>query len=79
MNKQTLNYSKCKYIIVSKKDIDTSLFTLKINNLSIIERVHCIQYLGVLLDDKLSRKYHIQKLNKKKHTKICGLIFKLRH
>ena len=64
MNKLTLNYSKCKYIIVSKKDIDTSLFTLKINNLS-IERADCIQYLEVLLDDKLSWKYHIQKLHKK--------------
>ena len=52
INKLTLNYSKCKYMIISKKDIDTSLFTLKINNLS-FERVDCIQCLGVLLDDKL--------------------------
>ena len=40
-------------MIVSKKDIDTSLFTLKINNLS-IEPANCIQYLGILLDDKQS-------------------------
>ena len=63
-------------MIVSKRNIDTSLFTLKINNLS-IERSDCIQYLGVLLDDKLSWKYHIQKLHKKL-SKICWLIFKLR-
>ena len=38
-------------MIRSKKDIDTLLFTLKINNLS-IERADCIQYHRVLLDDK---------------------------
>ena len=53
MNKLTLNYSKCKYMVISKTDIDTSLFTLKINNLS-IKRADCIQCLRVLLDDKLS-------------------------
>ena len=58
MNKLTLNYLKCKYMIVSKKDIDTSLFTLEKNNLS-IERADCIQYLRVLPDAKLSWKYHI--------------------
>ena len=41
MKKLTLNYSICKYKIISKKDIDTSLLTLKINNLS-IEREDCI-------------------------------------
>ena len=39
------------YMIVSKKDIDTSQFILKLNILS-IERANCIQYFGVLLDDK---------------------------
>ena len=63
--------------IISKIDIDTSLFTSKINNSS-NERVDCIQYLGALLDDKLSWKYHIQKLHKKL-SKICELIFKLRN
>ena len=60
-----------------QKNIDTSLFILKINNLS-IERADYIQYLGVLLDDKLSWKYHLQKLHKKL-SNICGLIFKQRH
>ena len=47
MKKLTLNYSE------SKKDIDTSLFTLKRNNL-IFESTNCIGYLGVQLDNKLS-------------------------
>ena len=73
MNKLTLNYSKCKYMVISKKGIDASLFALKMNNLS-VERADRIQYLGILLDDKLSWKYHIQKIHKKL-SKICGLIF----
>ena len=62
-------------MIKRKRDIDTSLFTLKMNNLS-IERVDCIQYLGVLLDDKLSWKYCTII---KRISKICGLSFKLHH
>ena len=60
-------------MIVSQKDIKTLLFTLKINNLS-IERAACIQYLGVLLDEKLCCKCRIQKLTKKL-SKICELNF----
>ena len=51
-------------MIISKRDINTLLFTLKKNNLS-IERADFIQYLGILLDDKLSWKYYIQNLYKK--------------
>ena len=77
MNKLTLNYSKGKYMIISKRCIDTSLFISKINNL-LIERADCIQYLQIQLEDKLFWKYHIQKLHKKL-LKICGLISKHRH
>ena len=75
INKQTSNYSKCNYMIISKRDIDTSLFTSKINNLN-IEHADCSQYLAVLLDDKLSWKYHL-KLRKKAFENMW-LIFNLR-
>ena len=39
--------------------------------------VFIIQYLEILLDDKLSWKYHKQKLHEKL-SKLCGLFFKLR-
>ena len=77
MNKLTLNYKKCKYMIISSKQLDISEFILTVNNQN-MERSDSIQYLGVLIDDKLSWKSHVQKLNKKL-SKICGLIFKLRH
>ena len=77
MNKLTLNYDKCKYMIVSRKPIDSSSFDLTINNVK-IKRTESIRYLGVQLDEKLFWKFHVENL-KKKLSKTCGLIFKLRH
>ena len=76
-NKLTLNYSKCCFIIISRKPLDASKFNLSMNNVN-IKRSDCIKYLRVLLDEQLSWKNHVQKLNKNL-SKICGLIFKLRH
>ena len=77
MNKLTLNYDKCKYMIVSRKPTDSSSFDLTINNVK-IKRTESIRYLGVQLDEKVSGKFHVENL-KKKLSKTCGLIFKLRH
>ena len=76
-NKLTLNYSKCCFMIISRKPLDASKFSLSMNKVN-IKRSDCIKYLGVLLDEQLSWKNHVQKLNKNL-SKICGLIFKLRH
>ena len=77
MNKLTLNYDKCKYMIVSRKPTDSSSFDLTINNVK-IKRTESIRYLGVELGEKLSWKFHVENL-KKKLSQTCGLIFKLRH
>ena len=53
MNKLTLNYDKCKYMIVCGKLIDLSSFDLTINNVK-IKRSESIRYFGVRLDEKLS-------------------------
>ena len=76
-NKLTLNYSKCCFMTISRKCLNASKFSLYMNNLN-IKRSDCIKYLGVFLDEHLSWKNQVQKLNKKL-SKICGLIFKLRH
>ena len=52
MNKLTLNYDKCKYMIVCGKPIDSSSFALTINNVK-IKRKESIRYLGEQLDEKL--------------------------
>ena len=77
MNKLTLNNDKCKYMIVGRKPTDSSSFDLTINNVK-IKLTESIRYLGVQLDEKLSWKFHEENL-KKKLSKTCGLIFKLRH
>ena len=76
-NKLTLNYSKCCFMIISRKCLNASKFSLYMNNLN-IKRSDCIKYLGVFLDEHLSWKNQVQKQNNKL-SKICGLIFKLRH
>ena len=76
-NKLTLNYSKCCYMIISRKPLNISEFSLTMNNLN-IKRSDCVKYLGVLLDENLTWKNQVQKLNKSL-SKICGLIFKIRH
>ena len=65
-------------MIISRKPLNTSAeFSLTMNNLN-IKRSDCVKYLGVLLDEHLSWKNQIQKLNKSL-SKTCRLIFKLRH
>ena len=76
-NKLTLNYSKCCYMIISRKPLNISEFSLTMNNLN-IKRSDGVKYLGVLLDENLTWKNQVQKLNKSL-SKICGLIFKIRH
>ena len=64
-------------MIISRKPFNTSEFSLTLNNLN-IKRSDCVRYLGVLLDEQLSWKNQVSKLNKNL-SQICGLIFKLRN
>ena len=76
-NKLTLNYSKWCFMIINRKPLNISEFSLTMNNLN-IKRSDCVKYLGVLLDENLTWKNQVQKLNESL-SKICGLIFKIRH
>ena len=65
-------------MIVSRKPLNISEFSLTLNNLN-IKRSDCVKYLRVLLDERFLRwKNQVKKLNKSL-SKIWGLIFKLRH
>ena len=77
MNKLTLNYDMCKCMIVCGKPIDSLSLDLTVNNVK-IKRTESVRYLGVQLDENLSWKSHVENL-KKKLSKLCGVIFKLRH
>ena len=76
-NKLTLNYKKSCYMLISKKPLNDSNFSVLINQ-NLIEKSECEEYLGVYLDNKLSRKTHINKICKKV-SKVCGMIYKLRY
>ena len=76
-NKLTLNYSKCCFMIISRKPLDTSEFSLTTNSLN-IKRSDCVKFIDVLFNEHLSWKNQEQKLNKSL-SKMCGLTFKLRH
>ena len=78
-----INVKKCCYMYFSplkrpNKDTDSDLdsFTLSINS-RLINQVHETKFLGVIIDDKLSWKPHVQSLNRKLRS-ACGRIYRIK-
>ena len=69
-NKLTLNVTKTKYMIFSNRKSPNTDFQIKIDN-HCLERCTSYKYLGVLLDDKLNWKAHVDYIPGK-ITKVCG-------
>ena len=78
-NKLSLNIKKTNYIVftTAQSQINAENLTLKINNQE-IERVRSTKFLGVIIDDHLNFKCHIDHLMLKL-SKYLGLFYKLRH
>ena len=74
-NKLSINYSKTKYMLFHRRR-NENLFSLYINN-NKIEKVDCIEYLGVKSDDRLSWREHITHIESKLSS-ACGAIYRLR-
>ena len=76
-NRLTLNISKSKFMLITKKKVNVSNFSIKINE---TELVNCdsYKYLGVYFDKDLNWKTHINYVSKKV-SKSCGLLSKLRY
>ena len=74
-NKLSINYSKTKYMILQRNN-NPSPFSLFINN-NKIDRVDCIDYLGIKIDEKLTWKQHIKHIEGKLSS-ACGAIYRLR-
>ena len=78
-NKLTLNLTKTKFMIFSKKRVKKTLekrFKVNINQYG-IKQVSEFTYLGVILDNKLNWHSHIQYMCTKL-AKAAGIIYKLR-
>ena len=52
-NKLTFKHEKSCYMLISKKPLNDSNFSVLINQ-NLIEQSECVKYLGVYLDNKLS-------------------------
>ena len=73
-NHLTLNSTKCKYMVISRKRNPSSPQTLTLGG-SDLERVECFKYLGLLLSANLSFSEHIQSMCMKAR-KILGLLYR---
>ena len=78
VNKLSLNSDKTNFIIF-KSPQHSSLGTanIKIGNQP-VKQSRYVKFLGVLLDENLSWKYHLSELSKKL-ARTCGMFFKIRH
>ena len=78
-NKLTLNYSKTKYLLIKpKSNLPNSCdFNTSLNGIS-IEKCCKVKYLGLILDETLNWKTHVQHVQKKLLCAV-GIIAKLRH
>ena len=77
-NKLTLNIVKSKYMILSRKaNLNEHDFVLKLNGAK-LKRCSHYKYLGVIIDENLSWKSHIQHLCEK-IGKTCSVLAKIRH
>ena len=75
-NRLTLNTKKTYYMIFSQRRVPTD--TRVTIGSKVIDRQSSGKFLGVILDDKLTFRNHIEHVTKKV-SKLCGLFFKLKH
>ena len=76
-NKLTLNISKSKFMIFSNQRKNRRDIKVKFNNKN-LEQCCTYKYLGIVIDDKLDWRAHIEYICKKV-SKGCGALAKLRH
>ena len=77
-NKLSLNIDKTNYIIFHSPSVNIpSDAVIKIGKKH-IKRVKFVKFLGLLLDEHLSWKYHLSELSKKL-ARTCGMFFKIRN
>ena len=78
INKLSLNIDKTNFIIFkSPQHSSSEIINIKIGNLP-VKKTCYVKFLGVLLDENLSWKYHLTELSKKL-ARTCGMFFKVRH
>ena len=78
VNKLLLNIDKTNFIILkSPQHFSPETVSIKIGKFPIKPTCY-VKFLGVLLDENLSWKYHLTELSKKL-ARTCGMFFQVRH
>ena len=77
-NKLSLNIDKTNYIIFHSKSKKLPSEPLIKIGKKHIKRVKFVKFLGLLLDENLDWKYHLNELSKKL-ARTCGIFFKIRY
>lgn len=75
VNKLSLNTQKTKYIVFTKPRSSITIEAPLLLNNDVITRLHHVNFLGVLIDDKLTWNVHISHISKK-ISKGIGIICK---
>ena len=76
-NKLSLNYNKTNFMLLTSRKHNPASFKIIMNNHNISPEDN-LKYLGVLLDNKLSWKPHVQKV-KTQLSRACGILSKLKY
>ena len=77
VNKLSINYSKTSYIIFTNKKKNNLEFNISMEN-NQLQRVLHIKYLGIVIDEKLKWRQHIETL-RTKISRASYILSKLRH
>ena len=78
VNKLSLNIDKTNFVIFkSPQHFSPETTTIRFGNLPVKQTCY-VKFIGVLLDENLSWKYHLTELSKKL-ARTCGMFFKVRH
>ena len=78
VNKLSLNIDKTNFIIFrSPQHSFSEIVCIKFGKFP-IKQTSYVKFLGVLLDENLSWKYHLRELSKKL-ARTCGIFFRVRH
>ncbi len=75
-NKLKVNVTKTNYILFQNRSVEHRMRTVYMEGCE-LKRVSCTKFLGVLIDENLNWKNHIQSLCLKL-SKICGVLYKIR-
>ena len=74
-NKFSVNYNKTNFMLLTSRKHNPASVTINNHNISPEDN---LKYPGVLLDNKLSWKPHVQKV-KTQLSRACGILLKLKH